>query len=115
MAADLSQSDVTKLKAMGLLERYGFKQNPRSGWHVSDTGYAMGGIASGPKSGYNATLHGTEAVVPLPDGKTIPVTMPEMSNQVNMMSQQISRLDELIALMRSQNGISSKILQAANN
>jgi hypothetical protein len=41
--------------------------------------------------------------------------MPEMSNQVSMMGEQISRLDELIALMRSQNGISSKILQAANN
>ena len=36
---------------------------------------AKGGIASGPKSGYPATLHGTEAVVPLPDGRTIPVTI----------------------------------------
>tara|TARA_R110000824_G_scaffold3689_7_gene17473 strand:+ start:6114 stop:7682 length:1569 start_codon:yes stop_codon:yes gene_type:complete len=36
---------------------------------------ARGGIASGPKSGYPATLHGTEAVVPLPDGRTIPVTI----------------------------------------
>ena len=36
---------------------------------------ARGGIASGPKSGYPATLHGTEAVVPLPDGRSIPVTI----------------------------------------
>ena len=36
---------------------------------------ADGGIVSGPKSGYPATLHGTEAVVPLPDGRSIPVTM----------------------------------------
>lgn len=35
--------------------------------------YADGGIATGPKTGYAATLHGSEAVVPLPDGKTIPV------------------------------------------
>lgn len=35
--------------------------------------FAGGGIASGPKSGYTAMLHGTEAVVPLPDGKSIPV------------------------------------------
>lgn len=35
--------------------------------------YANGGIASGPLSGFLANLHGTEAVVPLPDGKTIPV------------------------------------------
>ena len=36
---------------------------------------AMGGIASGPSGGYPVELHGTEAVVPLPDGKSIPVTM----------------------------------------
>jgi len=34
--------------------------------------YAKGGIASGPLTGYPATLHGTEAVVPLDSGK-IPV------------------------------------------
>jgi len=36
---------------------------------------AKGGVVSGPKSGYPAELHGTEAVVPLPDGRTIPVTI----------------------------------------
>ena len=36
---------------------------------------ARGGVASGPSSGYPMTLHGTEAVVPLPDGRTIPVTV----------------------------------------
>jgi len=36
---------------------------------------AKGGIARGPLSGYNATLHGNEAVVPLPDGRTIPVAI----------------------------------------
>ena len=38
-------------------------------------GMARGGIASGPSSGYPMTLHGTEAVVPLPDGRSIPVTV----------------------------------------
>ena len=37
--------------------------------------YQPGGIASGPSSGYPVMLHGTEAVVPLPDGKSIPVQM----------------------------------------
>jgi len=37
-----------------------------------------GGVFSGPAGGYPATLHGTEAVVPLPDGKSIPVTMQGM-------------------------------------
>ena len=39
-------------------------------------GYATGGIARGSQAGYPTLLHGTEAVVPLPDGKSIPVTMP---------------------------------------
>ena len=38
-------------------------------------GFNDGGIASGPKSGYPVMLHGTEAVVPLPDGRTIPVSI----------------------------------------
>jgi len=38
-------------------------------------GYGMGGIANGPQAGYTATLHGTEAVVPLPNNKSIPVDM----------------------------------------
>jgi plastocyanin domain-containing protein len=37
--------------------------------------YAGGGVASGPNSGYGATLHGTEAVVPLPNNRTIPVEL----------------------------------------
>ena len=38
-------------------------------------GYSEGGIATGPSSGYPAVLHGTEAVVPLPDGRSIPVSL----------------------------------------
>jgi hypothetical protein len=35
--------------------------------------FADGGIASGSKNGFSAMLHGTEAVVPLPNGNSIPV------------------------------------------
>ncbi len=111
-ALDFQTYQVDALERMGLLKEFGFNRLQGDPPHI----YMQdGGIASGPKSGYQATLHGTEAVVPLPDGKTIPVTMPEMSSQVSMMSEQITRLDELIALMRNANGISNKILQAANN
>lgn len=37
--------------------------------------FAKGGIAAGPREGYPAMLHGTEAVVPLPNGRAIPVEM----------------------------------------
>jgi len=39
------------------------------------SGYATGGVARGPGAGYPAVLHGTEAVVPLPNGRSIPVEM----------------------------------------
>lgn len=38
-------------------------------------GYSAGGVAKGSTSGYPAVLHGTEAVVPLPNGNSIPVEM----------------------------------------
>jgi len=40
-------------------------------------GFAAGGVARGPRAGYPAILHGNEAVVPLPNGKDIPVTFPK--------------------------------------
>lgn len=43
--------------------------------HVELPEYASGGIARGPVSGHAAMLHGIEAVVPMPDGKTIPVSV----------------------------------------
>ena len=37
--------------------------------------YRAGGVADGPESGYQATLHGTEAIVPLGNDREIPVKM----------------------------------------
>ena len=80
---------------------------------------ANGGVFAGPRSGYAAMLHGTEAVVPLPDGKTIPVQMPElassMGEQLGVMGAQLAALESIVAAMRDQNSISAKILQATNN
>jgi len=134
-ALDFNSAEVDALERMGLLQQFGFNRLRGDPPHV----YMQdGGIAAGPQSGYQAILHGTEAVVPLPNGKTIPVSMPgmetaidslanqgtmsmpsemrdEMSRQSGLINDQISRLDELISLMRNQNGISTKILQASTN
>lgn len=48
------------------------------------SGYSTGGIAKGPGSGYPAILHGTEAVVPLPNGKAIPVDMKGAGQENNV-------------------------------
>jgi len=52
--------------------------------------YAGGGIARGRDAGYPAVLHGTEAVVPLPNGKQIPVEMVGGSGGTNNVSVNIS-------------------------
>ena len=37
--------------------------------------FALGGISNYPETGKLAMLHGTEAIIPLPDGKTVPVSI----------------------------------------
>jgi hypothetical protein len=79
-------------------------------------GYRFGGVAEGPDSGYVVELHGTEAVVPLPNGRSIPVDMPDFTAgvhaQTDAIVEQNSRLDDLIKIMRTRNQISEKILRA---
>jgi hypothetical protein len=43
--------------------------------YLKDKGYAGGGIASGPTDGFLAKLHGTEAVIPLSNGRSIPIDL----------------------------------------
>jgi len=54
---------------------------------------AKGGVFDGPKSGYAATLHGNEAVIPLKDG-AVPVSM---SQEFNMTA---TNLGELVNQMK---------------
>ena len=57
----------------------------RYGGELTGPGYATGGIANGPNSGYQATLHGREAVVPLGNDRSIPVDIRGASgNTVNV-------------------------------
>ena len=53
------------------------------------SGYADGGISKGSQAGYPVMLHGTEAVVPLPNGRAIPVEM-KGSNQSNNVTVNVS-------------------------
>lgn len=64
---------------------------------------ANGGIFDGPKSGYAATLHGHEAVIPLKDG-AVPVSM---SQEFNMTA---TNLGELVAIMKNNVGMQDRML-----
>lgn len=71
-------------------------------------GKAQGGISRGPVSGYSETLHGTEAVVPLPDNRSIPVSM-DSSSITAAVNQQSGILAEILRAMQNNNSISSQI------
>jgi hypothetical protein len=75
---------------------------------------ATGGIIGGPKSGYQAMLHGTEAVVPLPDGKTIPVQVKGGTGgqqQTKLIALKIGKMDVILRGMQKFNETTTKILQ----
>ncbi len=72
------------------------------------TGKAQGGISRGPVSGYSETLHGTEAVVPLPDNRSIPVSM-DSSSITAAVNQQSGILAEILRAMQNNNSIASQI------
>lgn len=105
------------------------------GWDVALQSFQRGGIFN--QAAGMAMLHGPEAVVPLPDGRTIPVEisgtgLPGMSSMIDGLnklalavdslkmsssgaigsdsSAQIQRLDTLIRVMEDQVNISQKIL-----
>jgi hypothetical protein len=54
-------------------------------------------------------MHGTEAVVPLPDGRSIPVS--NSGESMGIMTAQLEKLEELVNVMKSQLSVSNKLLQ----
>lgn len=73
--------------------------------------YASGGIASGPVSGYSATLHGKEAVVPLPDGASIPVTMKSSTGTGDGQAQMLEVLQRQLEELRNQTGLTYDMIK----
>jgi hypothetical protein len=113
-AVDINSNQVSELTQSGLLGKYGFSPLNNDPPHIQMPSAADGGILSGPKGGFSAMLHGNEAVVPLPDGKTIPVQMggggasPE---QLKLLSMKISKLNILVKSMEKHYNTSSQILR----
>jgi hypothetical protein len=67
--------------------RYGGVVKPRGyrygGYTETPQMAAIGGVLKGPSAGYPVIMHGTEAVVPLPNGREIPVEMKGGGGQNN--------------------------------
>jgi hypothetical protein len=96
-------------KALAALGANGLRQTvPKDPVHFQIEA-ADGGAFSGPDSGYPATLHGEEAVIPLNNSGGNFVQLFEQ--MAMMMGQQAGALDELVRIAKSGNDISNKILR----
>lgn len=94
-AIDINSSQVQELQQTGLLSRSGFRPLEGDPPHIF---MRDGGIAEGPDSGYPATLHGTEAVIPLKDG-AVPVKLDQQTlfNAFNDANKSNPILSELLS------------------
>jgi hypothetical protein len=70
-------------------------------------------IAEGPTSGYQATLHGKEAVIPMQNNSGDFVKMFETMAASNY--KMVEMLDELVRVQRNSNDIQTKMLRTAQN
>jgi hypothetical protein len=85
-------------KAVAAMNNQGLYQKvPNDPVHFQ---FAKGGISMGPRSGYLATLHGPEAIVPLPDGKSIPVKMDANNSASGMMDSFRGDLNNMMGQIR---------------
>jgi hypothetical protein len=90
LQGDLAASYYTAAQSIQELNRVGGgsvnKENiiaaAKAIFEADKNQFALGGIAQGPVTGYGATLHGVEAVVPLPNGKEIPVKLSSVAGDV---------------------------------
>jgi len=83
--------------------------NRGGGMDFSAGSFADGGVASGPTSGYMANLHGTEAVVPLPDGRNLPVNLDMKMPQMTDMAKQFQSFKSDLQQNLSEKGTKSPV------
>ena len=97
--------------AVAAMNRQGLKQTvmPDDPVHFEIPSAEEGGIVSGPASGYQTTMHGTEAVIPMQNNSGDFVKMFEtMAAQSSRMA---DMLETLVRAQRDGNDISTKILR----
>lgn len=83
--------DLDDLQLRSLVQKQKHWEGYRPG--TVDLQARDGGVFSGPKSGYNVTLHGKEAVIPLKNG-SVPITMPrdyiDSMNKVRVLAEELT-------------------------
>jgi hypothetical protein len=69
--------------------------------NTADPGFASGGVASGPLSGYTATLHGTEAIIPMDRGN-VPVVVTGGGEGIDELIEEIKELRKEVKQLREE-------------
>lgn len=105
------------LRQMGatyVQDEYNNASSKSTGGHIhAEVSAAKGAILSGPTSGYkpNLTMHGTEAIVPLDNAKAA-ASIPGIGGMdPGLMMAQLDKLDEMVSVLKSQLGVSEKLLK----
>jgi Ca2+-binding EF-hand superfamily protein len=70
--------------------------------NMTGSSYATGGIADGPLSGYAATLHGREAVIPLGDGNSVTAILQEPINRIGREAPDTAELRQALAELHAE-------------
>jgi hypothetical protein len=128
------QQLIKQLRDLGaetVLDEYNFPSKGSTGMHihaeVPEARY--GGIFEGPRTGYAAVMHGREAILPLPNGESIPIaintekiidsfsealkrTSSSSTSSSSSGADLLSALLDMVRLQRDQNDLVGKLLQA---
>lgn len=97
-----------------VIDEYANPSKSATGGHIhAEIKAARGAILSGPTSGYkpNLTMHGTEAIVPL-NNLNGAASIPGMGGMdPGLMMAQLDKMDEMVSVLKSQLGVSEKLLK----
>jgi len=97
-----------------VIDEYANPSKSATGGHIhAEISAARGAILSGPSSGYkpNLTMHGTEAIVPLNNSTAAAAVSNMTSSDSGLMMAQLDKLDEMVSVLKSQLGVSEKLLR----
>jgi len=97
-----------------VIDEYANPTKSATGGHIhAEISAARGAILSGPSSGYkpNLTMHGTEAIVPLNNPSAASAVANLGGADSGLMMAQLDKLDEMVSVLKSQLGVSEKLLR----
>jgi hypothetical protein len=119
---------LKSMGASGARDEYNDPSGKATGGHIhASVEGRYGGIFEGPRTGYAAVMHGREAILPLPNGESIPIAI-DTEKIIDSFSEALKRTSsgtsssgtggdflsailDMVRLQRDQNDLVSRLLQ----